>query len=130
LTHRGLAQSVTFVTGHAAKGLTPDLDWTALARANHTVAVYMGLTTAPFIAAQLIEAGRAPTTPVLVVENASLPSERRVLTSLADLPSASASLDGPALLLIGEVAALAQIQGEDMQQLAVDALGGGERRSA
>ena len=130
LTHRGLAQSVTFVTGHAAKGLTPDLDWTALARANHTVAVYMGLTTAPFIAAQLIEAGRAPTTPVLVVENASLPSERRVLTSLADLPSASASLDGPALLLIGEVAALAQIRGEDMQQLAAGALGGGERRSA
>ena len=39
LTHRGLAQSVTFVTGHAASGATPDLDWTSLARANQTVAV-------------------------------------------------------------------------------------------
>ena len=46
LTHRGLAQAVTFVTGHAATGQTPDLDWPALAKANQTVVVYMGLSTA------------------------------------------------------------------------------------
>src|SRR6201987_3535614 len=46
LTHRGAAQAVTFVTGHAAAGGEPDLDWAALAKANQTVVVYMGLSMA------------------------------------------------------------------------------------
>src|SRR5579859_4632790 len=50
LTHRGAAQAVTFVTGHAKAGEAPDLDWAALARANQTVVVYMGLATAAGIA--------------------------------------------------------------------------------
>jgi uroporphyrin-III C-methyltransferase len=122
LTHRGLAQSVTFVTGHAASGAEPDLDWGALARANHTVVVYMGLSTAPALARRLIDAGRAVSTPVLMVENASRPDERRVLSSLAELPAAAAALDGPVLLVIGEVAALADVQGADLR--AVTALAG------
>lgn len=109
LTHRGLAQAVTFVTGHAAGDADPDLDWTALARPNQTVAIYMGLTTAGRIAARLIASGRAPSTPVAVVESASLPHERRLVTTLAELPAAVADLDGPALLIIGEVAALAEV---------------------
>jgi uroporphyrin-III C-methyltransferase len=107
LTHRGLAQAVTFVTGHAASGQAPDLDWNGLATANHTVVVYMGLSTAPLIAERLIAAGRAASTPVLVVENASRTQETRVVSTLADLPSAVSGLDGPAILIIGEVAALA-----------------------
>ncbi len=114
LTHRGLAQAVTFVTGHAsiaADGAAkePDLDWAALAKANHTVAVYMGLSTAPMIAQRLMAAGRSGATPVVVVENASRAEERRVLTTLAGLPEAVRELDGPAILIIGEVAALAEI---------------------
>lgn len=109
LTHRGLAQAVTFVTGHAAKDAEPDLDWASLGRGNETVVVYMGVSTAPAIAARLIEAGRAASTPVLVTENASLTDERRVLTSLGDLGQAVAGLDGPAILIIGEVAAMADV---------------------
>ncbi len=45
LTHRDMAQAVTFVTGHAALGEEPDLDWHALARPNQTVVVYMGVGT-------------------------------------------------------------------------------------
>ena len=108
LTHRGLAQAVTFVTGHAASGQAPDLDWNALASANHTVVVYMGLSSAPIITARLIEAGRAASTPVLAVENASRPDERRVLSTLGQLPLALSGIDGPAILIIGEVAALAE----------------------
>ena len=108
LTHRGLAQAVIFVTGHAAGDAEPDLDWAALARPNQTTVVYMGLTTAPRIAARLIAEGRAPSTPVAVVENASLPDERRLTTTLAGLGVAVNGLDGPALLIIGEVAALAE----------------------
>src|SRR4030081_1950103 len=43
LTHRGSAQAVTFVTGHASNGAEPDLDWASLARPHQTVVVYLGL---------------------------------------------------------------------------------------
>jgi len=108
LTHRGAAQSVTFVTGHAANGGEPDLDWAALARPNHTVVIYMGLSMAAPIAARLTAAGRAGSTPALIVENASRPDERRRVTTLAGLAEAAASLKGPALLIVGEAMALAQ----------------------
>jgi uroporphyrin-III C-methyltransferase len=121
LTHRGLAQAVTFVTGHAAPQKTqmggddawgePELDWAFLARPNHTVVVYMGLSTAPSIAARLTAAGRSAQTPVLLVENVSRPDERRVLATLAGLADAAAALQGPTILIIGEVAALADVQG-------------------
>ncbi len=110
LTHRGLAQAVTFVTGHAAKGGEPDLDWASLARPNQTVVVYMGVSTAATIAGRLVAAGRAASTPAMIVENASLPEERRILTTLGDLGAAADGLEGPALLIIGEVAALACAQ--------------------
>ncbi|HEY4030845.1 MAG TPA: uroporphyrinogen-III C-methyltransferase [Caulobacteraceae bacterium] len=114
LTHRGLAQAVTFVTGHAAmkdgEAGEPDLDWLVLSRPNHTLVVYMGVTTAGLLAERLIAAGRHASTPVLIVENASRSDERRVLTRLAELPKAAAGLDGPALLVIGEVAALADVE--------------------
>jgi uroporphyrin-III C-methyltransferase len=107
LTHRGAAQAVTFVTGHAAADAEPDLDWTSLARANQTVAVYMGLSNAAAIAGRLIGAGRASSTPVLIVENVSLETERRLITTLGNLGPAAAGLSGPALLMVGEAMALA-----------------------
>jgi uroporphyrin-III C-methyltransferase len=107
LTHRGSAQAVTFVTGHAAQGREPDLDWASLARPNHTVVIYMGLSQAAPIAARLMAAGRAGATPALIVENASRADERRVVTTVAGLAAAAASLSGPALLIVGEAMALA-----------------------
>jgi uroporphyrin-III C-methyltransferase len=107
LTHRGAAQAVTFVTGHAATGQAPDLDWASLARPNHTVVIYMGVSTAGALAARLIEAGRDAATPALVVENVSLPDERRIATTLAGLANAARGLEGPALLIVGEAMAMA-----------------------
>jgi uroporphyrin-III C-methyltransferase len=110
LTHRDVAQSVTFVTGHAALGKEPDLDWAALARPNQTVVVFMGVGTAGMIAARLIAAGRAPSTPVAVIENATRANEISVFGSLdraAELIQSS-GINGPALLVIGEVVALAK----------------------
>lgn len=108
LTHRGSAQAVTFVTGHAARGGEPDLDWASLARANHTVVIYMGLSMATPIAARLMAAGRDPATPALIVENASRADERRVVTTLCGLAEAAQALAGPALLIVGEAMALAR----------------------
>ena len=112
LTHRGAAQAVTFVTGHAAVGGEPDLDWPSLARANQTVVIYMGVSTASRVAARLIEAGRAPSTAALIVENASLPTERRIVTTLAGLSEAATAVEGAALLIVGEAMALAQASGQ------------------
>ena len=108
LTHRGAAQAVTFVTGHATAGADPDLDWPSLANANQTVVIYMGLTAARAIAARLIGAGRAASTPALIVENASLAAERRLVTTLAGLADAALGMKGPALLIVGEAMALAE----------------------
>src|SRR5579864_8543536 len=108
LTHRGAAQAVTFVTGHAAAGGEPDLDWTSLAKANQTVVIYMGVSTAPAIAARLLAAGRDGATPALIVENASLADERRLATTLAGLAAAAEAVTGPALLIVGEAMAMAQ----------------------
>jgi len=121
LTHRGSAQAVTFVTGHAAPksdggGGEPDLDWASLARTNHTVVIYMGLSMAAPIAARLMAAGRAGSTPALIVENASRADERRVVTTLAGLADEAAALSGPALLIVGEAMALAQA-GEAVEAL-------------
>ena len=110
LTHRGSAQAVTFVTGHAATGAEPDLDWESLAKANQTIVIYMGVSTAAGIAGRLIGAGRAGSTPALIVENASRANERRIVTTLAGLPQAAADVAGPALLIVGEAMALARAQ--------------------
>ena len=105
LTHRKSAQAVTFVTGHAAGDSEPDLDWEALARANHTVVIYMGASTAGRIADRLIAAGRAPGTPAVVVFRASRPDEVRCVTTLSALGEAAAAGSGPALLIVGEAMA-------------------------
>jgi uroporphyrin-III C-methyltransferase len=109
LTHRGLAQAVTFVTGHAAHG-DPDLDWTALANANQTVVIYMGLSTAGLIGERLMAAGRDGATPALIVVNASRADEARYPTTLAQLAATAQGLSGPALLIVGEAMALATSQ--------------------
>lgn len=114
LTHRGAAQAVTFITGHAARGEVPDLDWESLARANQTVVIYMGLSTAGLIAARLIGAGRAASTPALIVENASRPDERRIAARLDGLAEAASGLSGPALLMVGEAMALADLGAGDL----------------
>jgi uroporphyrin-III C-methyltransferase len=116
LTHRGSAQAVTFVTGHAADGV-PDLDWAALARPNQTVVIYMGLSTAAAIAERLTAAGRNGATPALIVENASRADERRLVTTLAGLAEAAEGLAGPALLIVGEAMALAQAGGGEVEAL-------------
>jgi uroporphyrin-III C-methyltransferase len=103
LTRRGAARSVTFVTprvGHGEK----DSSWIAAALAADTAAIYMGAGEAQAIAAALMGAGKPASTPLAVVENASLPQASVVHGRLADLPAiAAGGRGGPALILMGEV---------------------------
>ena len=110
LTHRDMAQAVTFVTGHTKLGAEPDLDWAALARANQTVVVFMGVGTAGTIAARLVAAGRDAATSVAVIENGTREDEIRAFGALGELSEIiqRAGIQGPALLVIGEVVALAK----------------------
>ena len=103
LTLRGLARRLTFVTAHTRAGEEVELDWQALADPQATLAIYMGKAAAPTIASRLIDAGLAPDTAVVMVENASLPSERMLSTRLDLLPLAARTAlgDGPAVILVG-----------------------------
>ncbi len=106
LTLRGLARKLTFITAHARAGEELDLDWQSLADPKATLAIYMGKAAAGMISQKLIAAGLRRDTPVLLVENASLPEERQFFTRLNLLAiSASSALgSGPALMVIGEAA--------------------------
>lgn len=108
LTHRDHAQSVRFVTAHCRSSLDT-LDWAALAQERQTLAVYMGVGELAALQAQLIEHGRAAATPFALIENGSRAEQRVVTGTLANLHErASAHAVGsPALLILGEVAALA-----------------------
>lgn len=109
LTHRGLSQAVTFVTGHGKDDGELDLDWRALAALGHTLVVYMGVGKADAIARNLIENGRAGTTPVAIIEKGTTAHEKILKGRLADLSVLvrAGDVEGPALLVIGEVAAKA-----------------------
>jgi len=111
LTHRGLAPAVSLVTGHGATDETggPEVDWAALAAGRQTLAIYMGLSTAGQVAERLIANGRQAGTPVAVIAKASLPDQRVVTGRLGELAAlvGDGAIEGPALILIGEVVALA-----------------------
>ena len=108
LTHRDHAQSVRFVTAHCQSS-RDTLDWAALAQERQTLAVYMGVAELGVLQAQLIGHGRAASTPFALVENGSCAEQRVITGSLANLAERAAfhAVRSPALLILGEVAALA-----------------------
>jgi len=118
LTLRGLARKLTFVTAHSRRGAALDLDWASLADPQSTLAVYMGKAAAPLVSRGLIEAGLPADTPVVLVENASLPQTRHFSTRLDLLPIAARTAlgDGPAVILIGQ--ALKQLADRSLHSLA------------
>ena len=101
LTQRGIARSVTFATPRVGNGEQGSAWADGLAAAD-AGAIYMGVGEAAAIAATLLAAGKAPGLPVAIVENASLPDQRIMYTTLAALPQfATATITGPALILLG-----------------------------
>ncbi|WP_295935341.1 uroporphyrinogen-III C-methyltransferase [uncultured Xanthomonas sp.] len=108
LTHRDHAQSLRLVTAHCKASLDT-LDWTALAQERQTLAVYMGVAGLDTVRTRLLAAGRAAGTPFALVENGSRAEQRVVSGTLADLPDTARAhaVRAPALLILGEVAALA-----------------------
>lgn len=103
LTHRGLSQGCTFVTGHAEKSL--DVNWAALAQLNHTLVFYMGLTRAEEISQQLLAGGLSADTPVAIIENGCRKDQRDIISRLNEFPATVVreQVQSPALIIVGEV---------------------------
>ncbi|MGH8082947.1 MAG: siroheme synthase CysG [Lysobacter sp.] len=110
LTHRDHAQSLRLVTAHLKDSADASLDWQSLAQEKQTLAVYMGVSGLDVLRDKLIEHGRAASTPFALIENGSRREQRVVTGTLADLAERARGhqVQSPALLIVGEVAALAQ----------------------
>ena len=108
LTHRRLAQSVTFAAGHALDDET--LDWRSLALPHHTVVFYMGVAQMPRIVDRLTGSGASPDHPAALIERGSLADQRVIRGTLGTIVELARKYEvqPPALLIVGEVASLAK----------------------
>ncbi len=111
VTHRDDASAVAFVTGHEDPGKPESaLDWEALARFPGTLVLYMGVKRVPEIVSALTDGGRDPEEPAAAVERGTLPGQRSVTATLAELPAAveGSGLRPPSVLVLGPAAAHAE----------------------
>jgi uroporphyrin-III C-methyltransferase len=109
VTHRGLTQDVSIVSGHvdpSHPGST--VDWAAVATGPGTVVILMGVTALAAIADELIKHGRPGTTPTAVIEAGGGPDERVTVGRLDEIAqrASAAGVVAPAVVVVGEVVAL------------------------
>jgi uroporphyrin-III C-methyltransferase/precorrin-2 dehydrogenase/sirohydrochlorin ferrochelatase len=109
LTHRHVSQSVRFLTGHRVAD-AQNLEWSDWARDDQTLVIYMALVSLETIQERLLAAGRSAATPAVLIENATLPSQREVFASLAGLNQSviKANITGPSIIIVGQAVEIAQ----------------------
>jgi uroporphyrin-III C-methyltransferase len=108
-TMRGVNQAIILATGHGSDG-EGNMDWTALARTNQTIVLYMGLGNLEAIAASLMRGGLAASTPAAVIASATL-AQQRVLVSTIDCIASdarAANFGAPAIVVVGHVVQVRQ----------------------
>ena len=107
LTHRDHAHGVVFVTGHAKPG-DDGTDWALLAstaaKAKLTLVIYMGVAGSQRIQDELL-AGLAASTPVAIIQNVSLPTQRHAVATLSSLRATieREQLASPSVIVVGDV---------------------------
>ncbi|MCZ4499845.1 MAG: cobA [Marmoricola sp.] len=110
VTHRGITHEFTVVSGHLPPGHPESLvAWEGLARMRGTVVLMMAVENAPAISAALVEHGRDPGTPVAVICDGTMPTERTVLATLGTLAAelVANAVKPPAIIVIGDVVRVA-----------------------
>lgn len=114
LTHREASQSVVFVAAHG-KDSVDSLDWESLARDRQTLVFYMAVARFGDLMDQLIAHGRAPETPVAIIERGTLPDQRVVRGRLGQLRllREARRIKPPAILIVGTVAAMGTSPGAE-----------------
>lgn len=108
VTHRDFTSSVHIITAHARAGKELKIDFDSLVRLNGTLVFLMGLTALEQVTDGLLRAGMQPDMPAAVIENGARGTQRKVVTTLADLAGAvrAAGLQSPALIIVGRVCSL------------------------
>jgi uroporphyrinogen III methyltransferase/synthase len=105
VTHRGLATSVSVVTGHVGDPSAPGgVDWASLGRAGGTLVILMGMSERARISDELIRSGRDADTPVAVVHWGTTARQEVARTTLEGL--IAVELPAPSIIVVGPVAAL------------------------
>jgi uroporphyrin-III C-methyltransferase/precorrin-2 dehydrogenase/sirohydrochlorin ferrochelatase len=111
VTHRGVTHDLTIVSGHLPPGHPDSLvRWGALASLRGTIVLMMAVENAPLIAEVLLRGGREALTPVAVVCDGTMPTERTVLSTLGDLAKdlVAHRVQPPAIIVVGEVVGVAR----------------------
>ena len=106
VTHRGLARSVAFATGHDSSGALAGIDWASLAKGAEVLVLYMAQRQIGAIAERLIAAGRAPDEQVALIADATGPRQTVAITSLANAGRDASVSAAPLLIVVGPVVAL------------------------
>ncbi len=111
LTHRGMATSVRYVTGHMQDDGDLQLDWAGLANPDTTLVIYMGSATLRLLSRKLIEHGLPADTPAAAVSHGTTPRQTVVVAHLDDIAEqvVSAELLPPMLTIIGKVVDIAAV---------------------
>ncbi len=119
LTHRDLCHGVAFVTGHSKDDEA--LQWSNVLRAGLTLVIYMGIANLAKIAADLRRGGAKNTMPVAIIQNATLPTQRVLISTLAQVADAASAeqFASPSIVIVGDVVKLADQK--EIQQLASQA---------
>jgi uroporphyrinogen III methyltransferase/synthase len=104
ITHRDITSTVTFVAGHEdPEKETSRLDWSHLGTCPGTLVFFMAVRNLPRITQALIEHGRSAATPAAVIQWGSLPRQKVIEGTLADIAAKASAITSPAITVIGEV---------------------------
>lgn len=103
VTHRGVATSVAFITGHCAGSSPLNLNWQSLAQGIDTLVFLMGVRSLPMIVSSLIEAGRPCNTPIALIEKGTLPEQRVIIGTLETVLDGADEIQPPSIIIVGEV---------------------------
>jgi uroporphyrin-III C-methyltransferase / precorrin-2 dehydrogenase / sirohydrochlorin ferrochelatase len=118
VTHRGITQDFAVVSAHldpSHPGAT--VDWDALASGPGTLVLLMAVAHLESVAAELVKRGRAASTPVAVICDGTLPGQRVLTATLADVAAEAerAGIEPPAVIVVGEVVRLREELGTELQ---------------
>lgn len=108
VTYRDLSGSVAFITAHFKTGSKDQTDWSKLAWAADTLAIYMGVSILQKLISELIAGGRSPSTPAAIIEWGTTEHQRTFTAPLADLGVVAVreQIQSPSMIIVGETVKL------------------------
>ncbi|AHF11129.1 MULTISPECIES: uroporphyrinogen-III C-methyltransferase [Dehalobacter] len=110
VTHRDFCSSLHIITGHTKEGETPNIDFQAAVNMKGTLVFLMGVSAIESISEGLLDAGMASDMPAAVIERGTTARQRKLLTTVGNLPgdAAKAEIRNPSVIVIGQVCSLSE----------------------